>query len=265
MGLEACSIPVLELKGFEAWIDGFRVGPVSLEVRGGIVQAIIGPNGSGKTTLLKGIGGILPSRGSILFCGREAPRVPGRAGLVDYVPAEPQADPYARVEEIFRVSSIGLEGVLDELSWLLEVAGRRFGSLSMGQRKLLCVLRGLFSRRPVLLLDEPLSHLDVAWQSWLINKIKDISKYKIIIISLHELHLLSELADRALLLDNGRPVLNVDVLDIGKHLALIERVYRTNLRAISGEGYTIILPFPKRGPREAENRGKAPGETPKRL
>jgi iron complex transport system ATP-binding protein len=242
VGLGDLGTCTMEVRSLRARIGPFTLGPLSMMAPPGYVTAVIGPNGSGKTTLIRAIAGLLPHEGDVLLCDRRLPSTPGRGGLIEYVPSEPRADPYAKVREVFEVSAIKAERALSLLPGLERILDRRLNELSSGERKLVCVARGLSSRRPVLLLDEPLSHLDVANQVKMASLIRSVaSEGRIVIVSLHELHMIGMLADRLVLLDRGSKVFEDNLASIDSLISDIEKVYGVRIEVIHTRGGIALL------------------------
>ena len=78
--------PGLRVEGLRYEFEGFRLGPVDLQLRGGEILAVFGPNGAGKSTLLRVLAGLEPARaGRIWLDGREITYLPAHlrgVGLV---------------------------------------------------------------------------------------------------------------------------------------------------------------------------------------
>jgi ABC-type Fe3+/spermidine/putrescine transport system ATPase subunit len=144
---------------------------VSLHVRYGEFFAVLGPPHAGKTALLRAIAGFEPlTAGHVLVDGQEVgDRPPGRRGM-GFVFHEGALWPHLTVREhvAFGLELAGMVGTaLDErLGRVLgrlaldAVATRRPAGLTLEQRRRLALARALAVEPPVLLLDEPLAHLD---------------------------------------------------------------------------------------------------------
>ena len=177
--LRAADVPTLELTGTTAgWHPGRTdLGPIDLTIRPGERVAITGPNGSGKSTLLAVLARHLdPSGGTYTIDGTDVTgtalaEVRSRIAVVDDEPhvlaatlranlalAAPEADDEALVDSLRR-AGLGrwLDGLPDGLDTRLGTGGR---GISGGERTRLAIARAIASERPVLLLDEPVAHLD---------------------------------------------------------------------------------------------------------
>ncbi len=192
---------------------------VSLHVPRQRLVAIIGPNGSGKTTLLRALAGIISHEGQVRVCEPYS-----------YMPAQPQVDPLALSVDVVKAGLYGSQGSLEEaMDWARklgvdELVYRRFSTLSSGEKRLVCILRAL-ARRPIaLLLDEPLSFLDVSNQALVLRVLREYARLRgaSVIVTTHELHYLSYF-DEILLLDGGRVRFQGPPEELGEEV--IEDVY----------------------------------------
>ena len=207
---------------------------VDLHVGAGERVVLIGPNGSGKTTLLHGIAGLLPPRaGTVRVLG--APPADRRADIAYVLQGARVGHSLPiTVEEVVRMGHyprLGLLGrltaddkdvalaALDRLD-VIDLRHRHLGELSGGQRQRVMVAQALVQRAAVLLLDEPLTGLDLPSQQT-IDDVFDEERDRgaTVVLSTHDLAD-SEGADRVVLLSgrvvaDGRPA---DVL-VADHLA----------------------------------------------
>ena len=207
---------------------------VDLQVGTGERVVLIGPNGSGKTTLLHGIAGLLPPRaGTARVLGA---RPADRRAAIAYVlqGARVGHSLPITVEEVVRMGHyprLGLLGhltaddkaaalaALDRLD-VIDLRHRHLGELSGGQRQRVMVAQALVQRAAVLLLDEPLTGLDLPSQQT-IDEVLDEERDRgaTVVLSTHDLAD-TEGADRVVLL-SGRVVADgapADVL-VADHLA----------------------------------------------
>ena len=141
---------------------------VSLDVAAGEIVTLLGANGAGKSTALRAISGLVrPSRGRILFEGRDISRIAADeivAAGVGHVPEGREIFPAFTVEENLlvgghRVARAALASRLDAAFALFPVLterrGQRAGTLSGGEQQMLAIARALMSGPRLLLLDEP--------------------------------------------------------------------------------------------------------------
>lgn len=189
---------------------------VSLSVEPGNVVGVIGPNGSGKSTLLKAIAGIVPVRhGSIQVGGR---RLRQRGASIAYVP---QSDD---VNWAFPLSAhdVVLMGSYPAIGWLrrptrddhrranaaLERVGlsgmhqRHISQFSGGQQQRIFLARAIMQQPKIVLLDEPMTGIDVRNRSVLHEMIREFSAAgAIVMMSTHDLDEVLQHCDRILCLN----------------------------------------------------------------
>ncbi len=187
---------------------------VSFQLWRGERVAIVGPNGAGKSTLLKVVAGILqPSSGQVTVYGHGA----GGHICIGYVPQRSQVDwkfpvTVSDVVLMGRVARIGLlrqaghrdrNLVRDSLALVgaTDLADRQIGELSGGQQQRVFIARALAQEAELLLMDEPLTGLDVPSQE-AIFEILDLlrSRHITVLVSTHDLQLAADRFDRQMLL-----------------------------------------------------------------
>jgi iron complex transport system ATP-binding protein len=191
----------------------------------GSVTVLLGPNGAGKSTALKCILGLLPYQGEVTLAGQPAaalePRA--RARLVAYVPQHSSLDAPLLVRDVVAQGRFAHEGnnpfarpsraeqAAVELALartdLQPLAERTFTTLSYGERRRVLLARALATSAPVLLLDEPTAALDVGHALQLLATLRQIARDgTAVVMVLHQLQEAAAVADRALLLAEGRTV-----------------------------------------------------------
>ena len=241
------SKPVLELKdvrvnfGAETILDG-----ISFSVNRGERLAVVGPNGAGKSTLFKTIAGIIrPNSGEISVYGNK----PLAHICIAYVPQASMIDwnfPVTVYDVVMmgRVGRIGYlkrpsrqdkKTVLDALDFvkMKEFAERQIGMLSGGQRQRVFLARAIAQDAELLLLDEPLTGLDVGSQQdrYRIIRFLAVEKKVTVLVSTHNLNAAGKnfpkimlLNKRIVVLGTEREVMNTDYLlsTFGGHLAVIK-------------------------------------------
>jgi len=193
---------------------------ISLEMEGGTFIAILGVNGSGKSTLLKNLNGILrPRTGAVFIDGRDLKNMSGAevAKYIGYMPQKtnPAActvfdavllgrKPYINwnaKEEDFQI----VNGILARLG-LADYALRQTNELSGGELQKVVIARALAQEPRVLLLDEPISHLDIKNQMDTLSLLREIATEieLTVVVVIHDLSLALRFADRFILLKKGK-------------------------------------------------------------
>jgi iron complex transport system ATP-binding protein len=192
---------------------------ISCRMNTGNVIAILGRNGSGKTTLLKTINRILkPHRGTVLVNGAPVSVMSNNeiAKMIGYVPQRSSSvrctvfdavllgrKPHIR----WRVSSKDVDVVkgIIELMGLQQYLLRDTNELSGGEFQKVVIARALAQEPKILLLDEPVNHLDIKNQIETLYHIKEITtKLNIVtVIVIHDINLSMRFADKYLLLKDG--------------------------------------------------------------
>jgi iron complex transport system ATP-binding protein len=196
---------------------------VDLSIRPGEFVALAGPNGSGKTTLLRALLGLVePVEGGVELFGApvQGLSIRDRARRIAWVPQEEgtrDAVPVLEYVLYGRYAHLGfLEGesgedrrraarLLEEVG-LADRAGDSILSLSGGERQRATLARALAQDAPLLLLDEPTTHLDIGHQLDLLERVRRLSRERgvTVLAALHDLNLAARYADRVVVLSRGR-------------------------------------------------------------
>jgi iron complex transport system ATP-binding protein len=189
---------------------------LSFTVQAGERWVVLGPNGAGKSSLLAALAAVFPvADGRVMLQGRALAQWSARA-LADWRAWCPQfwLDPFpATVSETAALarqrgawwSADGADGavrqVLGDLD-LLALADADVRELSGGERQRVAVATALLQDTPLLLLDEPASHLDLAHQQTLLDVLlRCTSSGRAVVASLHDMNLAWDLGTHAVLLD----------------------------------------------------------------
>ena len=170
--------PGLDARSVSVALGGRTVlDRVSLSLRPGRWTAIVGPNGAGKSTLLSVLAGLRrPDAGSVVLDGRELGRWPvrERARRIAWLSQHGEADGDIAVRDVVMLGRLphhGLLGSPDARDVAIveaamretecaDLAGRRLSALSGGERQRVLIARALAVCAPVMVLDEPTTHLD---------------------------------------------------------------------------------------------------------
>jgi len=215
--------PTLELAGIEVRLgDTAVLAGLDLRVEPGEVVLLAGRNGAGKTTLLRVAAGLLaPSAGTAKLGGQPIGGQSRRAVArqVALVPQDTQVPfPYSVAELVLmgRAPHLGLLGfeaapdrdrvaaALDRLG-IATLAERSILDLSGGERQLVALARALVQDAPLLLLDEPTAHLDLARRLELQALVRELAgEGRTVVLVSHDLGPAVAVADRIALLADGR-------------------------------------------------------------
>ncbi len=189
---------------------------VSFHLHCGKMMALIGPNGAGKSTLLKAVLGQQEYDGVIAF---SAPGQRGKKPKIGYVPQSPSFDPGdpVSVSDLFvccmrrRPAFLGIgkamrETVLECLDRVdsRDLIDKRVGTLSGGELQRVLLALALEPLPNILILDEPLSGVDVEGQTGLMDMLDQLRKtYDLsILMTTHDFSMLSRYADQVALIDH---------------------------------------------------------------
>jgi ABC-2 type transport system ATP-binding protein len=203
---------------------------VSFDVRAGEIFGLIGRNGAGKTTLTKIVATLVqPTEGTVTVNGydsvRDEERVRAQVGLATAeersfywrLTAEQNLLFFARLYGLSDAQAVQRINELIARFELEEVARRRFGELSTGNKQRLAFARAMLANPPVLLLDEPTRSLDplaAARMRALINELAQATPPVSILLTSHNLAEVEELCDRVGVISRGR----IRALDTPKNL-----------------------------------------------
>ena len=194
--------------------DLVAVDGISFDVAAGEVVALLGPNGAGKTTTVETIEGYRrPDRGRVSVLGLDP--VDDHTALVPRIGVMPQgagAYPGLRVGEAVRLFAAYYDEheEPDELLHLVGLDARTrssWRSLSGGEQQRLSLALALVGRPEVAFLDEPTSGVDVAGRQVIRRVIGQLRDRGVaVVLTTHELAEAEKVADRVVIVDEGRVV-----------------------------------------------------------
>jgi iron complex transport system ATP-binding protein len=219
--------------------------------------AIVGRNGAGKSTLLRALAGLLPlAGGEVHLAGQPlagwTPRERGQRIAWLAQQGESQGDLTVReVVALGRLPHLGLltapgvqdEAFIDAALAATECAAwpqRRLHELSGGERQRVLLARVLAVQAPVLLLDEPTTHLDPPHQVALVRLLHWLAREHTIVSVLHDLPLALR-ADRLVVLHEGRVHAQGRRGDAAVHAALVE-VFEAAIRIERFGDHHVAVP-----------------------
>ncbi|MCI4365159.1 MAG: ABC transporter ATP-binding protein [Thermoplasmata archaeon] len=235
---------------------------VDFDVAAGEFVALVGPNGSGKTTLLRTVLGFLtPDQGSVEVFGTPVLdlAIRDRARRVAWVPQEETLRDNVPLLQYVLYGRYPFHHPLDSDTEADRVLARRILgdvgladraedgilSISGGERQRAILARALAQETPLLLLDEPTAHLDVAHQLDLLSRVRSLSRTRgvTVIAALHDLNLAARFSDRIVVLSRGRRVADGSPKDVLSE-DLLARVWGVDadLAVDSRSGLPYLLP-----------------------
>lgn len=241
----------------------------------GELLAVVGPNGAGKSTLLKTLAGQRPPLcGQVRLAGRaiETMRPAERARHVTLVDVEVAADEEVTVRDAvaegrlahrpwWRWSGLPGDDAIVEAALartaLRAFADRPLATLSSGERQRVWIALALAQQAPVLLFDEPTSHLDLRNAGESLNLLRDLADDgACVVVVLHDLTLAAAYADRIAVVARGR-LMACDVPEAVMNEALLSAAYDAPIVVRTEPDGTIVAaarPPRRRSPAVAKRR-----------
>lgn len=239
---------------------------ISFTVEKGDFLGVIGPNGSGKTTLLRVISKILrPWKGRVTLEGRALDEIKYKE-LARKVAVVPQRMPepffsYSVKDFILlgRTPYLGrfqlweseedlrVVGEVMKETDTLGLEERNLEDLSGGERQRIIIARALAQEPEILLLDEPVSNLDIGHQIEVLDLVRKLNRKKkvTVIMILHDLNLASEYCRRLILLKKGS-IFKAGTPEEVLTYEIIEEVYKTlvivSRNPVSSKPHILLVP-----------------------
>jgi iron complex transport system ATP-binding protein len=228
---------------------------VSVRADAGEVLVIVGPNGAGKSTLLRTLAGLIEHGGSISLDGKDAATLSPRqrARLVAFVPQRSQLDARLPVATVVGHGRYAHRGGLDALSQadrdaiedalhtahVEHLRDREFLALSYGEQRRVLLARALSTQARILLFDEPTASLDLSHGLSLQRTLRNLAVAgRTIIVVLHQLDEALRIADRALLLVDGKAAATGPVGEVITPASVLE-LYGVDMVPQSAPGFVL--------------------------
>jgi iron complex transport system ATP-binding protein len=234
---------------------------VSLSIAPGTWCTIIGPNGAGKTSLVETMAGLRqPTRGRVLIDGEaiSAMSARQRARRLAFVPQHPIVPEGMSVDDYVALGRTSYQGFMRGLRTqdfaliestlvrlgLDDLRHRALATLSGGERQRAVLARALVQSTMVVVLDEPTTGLDVRHQMEMLEYLrKEVTECGLTVIAtLHDLTLAGQFADRLVVFNQGRVVLDGPSRDVVRSPELGEH-YGTKLRVLEVDGSDVVVPL----------------------
>ena len=188
---------------------------LTLEIAPGKITGLFGPNGSGKSTLLRCLTGALRPQTGTVWCDDQRVDTLTPREVARRIAVVPQDTPRGVPLTAWEMVGLGRFAAGDEDAAVIaaslarvdaaELAGRPFDELSGGERQRVVIARALAQETPVLFLDEPSCHLDIAHQLAVYRLARTLAaESRTVLMVCHDLVLAPMFVDHAVLLAQGR-------------------------------------------------------------
>ena len=187
------------------------------ELPRGKITALLGPNGCGKSTLLRALAGLGKARGEMLLDGENLSvlSLAERAGKVVFLPQSLPQGVHLHVLESIRVAQLALGkrddeqvlAILEQLG-ITSLALHYLDQLSGGQRQLVGLAQSLIRHPDLLLLDEPLSALDLNYQFHVMDVVRRETRRRnmVTVVVVHDINIALRHSEHVLMLKDGKRV-----------------------------------------------------------
>ncbi|STY62008.1 ABC transporter ATP-binding protein [Mannheimia haemolytica] len=234
---------------------------INLHFEQGKIYTLLGPNGAGKSSLLKTLFGEIAHQGTIDFDGNKltSSHLHSWRKEIGYMPQDTQVEASLSALEVIllgQLDSLNMYisdellneavDIMDKLG-ISHLAHQDIMQLSGGQRQMVMFAQVLLRKPHILLLDEPVSALDMYHQ---INLLEYVNAYTrannlITIMVLHDLSLAAQFSDSVMLLSEGKIQAQGRACDV-LECDIIRRLYNVNIEILyDGNGSPIIRPLRK--------------------
>lgn len=230
---------------------------IHLSLPQGSWTCVVGPNGAGKSTLLRAMARLTPSTGQVQWLGRNPDLMHrrDRARTLSWLGQSEGASSTLRARDVVML------GRLPHLEWLASPSpadeqvvdtalkatqawsyrDRILSELSGGERQRVLLARLMAGLAPVMLMDEPLSHLDPPHQVDWLEQVRCLRAQGTTVMTvLHDIGL-ALMADILVVLKDGRIVGQGARDDIGLH-RILEAVFDHRIRIVGVDGQWVVLP-----------------------
>lgn len=238
------------------YANGYALKDVSFSLPPGEQLAVVGPNGAGKTTLFRIIAGVhKPSTGEIEIYGHH----PSGHVCVAYVPQRSQVDwnfpvNVSEVVMMGRIRRLGFFNWPKKRDWdfirsamervdLLDFQKRQIGELSGGQQQRVSLAQALAQEAELILLDEPLTGLDVPSQEAILEILAGLRRAGVtVVIATHDLGMAAKRFDKVMLLN--RRLVSYGAPNEALGAPYLLEAYGAHLHRVHGQEGALLLTDP---------------------
>ena len=254
--------PLLECRNLSCGYGSHAVlSKVDLTIIPGETVVLLGPNGSGKSTLLKSVSkGLQLVHGGIYLGGDDISGLSHRdvALRVAFVPQEESFKFEFKVRDVVTMGRLPISRSLWDTPADVEAAteamkeadclfleDRSVMELSGGEKQRVLIARALAQGAPLVLFDEPTSHLDVEHQLAVASLVRGLAKQgRSTVTAIHDLNLAPLVADRAVLIHEGKIGMDASIQEVLES-PLLDDVYKVRFTRVRLENGRLAV-FPTR-------------------
>jgi ABC-2 type transport system ATP-binding protein len=223
--------------------DFFAVRDVTFSIPKGQLVAFLGPNGAGKSTTMKMLTGVLaPTSGRASIAGIDVQQdrlnaVTKLGYLPENGPLYPDMTPRGLLEFFGRARGLSGSAMKDRLDFVIrecnlsEVIGKPVGKLSKGYRQRVGMAQALLHDPEVMIMDEPTAGLDPNQVEHVRALLRSLARTKTILLSTHILREVKAVAERVIVVSQGRLVHDGPVSSLGDTEEAMERKFHTLTQA----------------------------------
>ena len=233
---------------------------LNLNFASGSWSSVIGPNGAGKTTLVEALSGIRPVPTGTVYLGERDLTTMNereRAQALSFVPQNPLVPKGMSVRSYIALGRTAHQGtwrstspqdreVIERVATrmkILEFLEREISSLSGGERQRAVLARALAQESAVLVLDEPTTALDIGHQLQILRLLRrEVEEQSTCVVTtLHDLTLAGRFADRLIVLNEGRVLIDGPAREALRDPQL-SAIYGLKLEVVIIDGVEILIP-----------------------
>ena len=204
---------------------------ISFDFAPGQIIGLLGPNGAGKSSLIKILTGLIHDYEGEVLIGGKVPGAESKA-MVAYLPERSYLPDWMRAIDAIEYindfyKDFDMQKALNMLEAFQLSPKQRIKSMSKGMREKLSLILVMCRNAKLYILDEPLGGVDPAARAFILDTImKNHPKDSTMLISTHLIHDVESIFDHALMIGQGKVLLNSDVQDVYAQDKTLEDVFK---------------------------------------